>query len=510
MATALAGAFATAAVDMPAVASVDDAQRLAGPGDYWATFGQIVASALTPALERGAAIGVDEAQHDDTFKLAKAVDVQTAGQGGAAAIGINWDLVNTQARDWASAYSAQLVRRIADVTRARIQAAVTSFIDTSEDIPDLARRIRKIINDPRRALLIAQTESTRSFAEGNTLAWTAQGIQGRKWFNVEDSLVCPICRHLGGQVAKLGQPFKGPDGQDIDNPPGHPGCRCYVQPVEVVANKPAKPKTPKPAPGPVVATPAPVAAVMPPAPGPTLPPPIGPTVPGVGPKVSAAITVINSKISARLKAALAVIDSVHSDGELIHMAVRTERLSGTTHGEYSFGDSDKKPEPGDIKIDPKYTRHESTLAHELGHYLDNVALAFSPDGTYQGFGSEGNKQLAPLMQAVNNSAATAQMRQALASNTVTTTLADGTTHTQPSHKTYLKYVLDPREQFARVYAQYIATKSQDPAMLAQLDEVRSNPQNPYRIQWSDEDFKPIAAEMDALFKAKGWIKDATN
>lgn len=505
MATALAAALATAAVDMPAVASVDDAQRLAGPGDYWDAFGQIVASALTPALERGAAIGVDEAQHVDTFKLAK-VDIQTAGQGGAAALGINWDLVNTQARDWASAYSAQLVRRIADVTRARIQAAVTSFIDTSEDIPDLARRIRKIIDDPRRALLIAQTESTRSFAEGNTLAWTAQGIQGRKWFNVEDSLVCPICRHLGGQVAKLGQPFKGPDGQDIDNPPGHPGCRCYVQPVEVVANKPAKPKTPKPAPGPVVATPAPVAAVMPPAPGPTLPPPIGPTVPGTGPKVSAALRFNGSQAQA-MADAIALIDRVHSDGELVPIWGDTRPLGKTTYGEYHYSDVSEDPNGKEIHISPTAPHALATMLHETGHYLDNVALrGKNADGQPQIFGSLSTDS-AGLLRAIDGSNQNQMLNRMAGQDTVTITLADGSTTTSPPHKDYIDYLQNPREQFARAYTQYIAVKSQDPTALKQLDTMRNNPRNPYPTQWSDEDFQPIQAQFDAWFKAKGWLKD---
>lgn len=236
MAAALARVFAKLG-KAPAlkVDSVAQAKDLAGGGKFWAEFRQAVADELTPLLERGVSIGLDEAQNDPLFTVKKMAKAKPAPKP-KAKLGINWDLVSTDARDWAAKYAGQLVDKIETVTKDKIRAAVAGFIDTSQDIPDLARTIGQLINDPKRAQMIAQTESTRSFAEGNTRAWKAQGVQGRKWFNVEDQKVCPICQSLGGQVAAIGDPFKDDDGNEYDNPPGHPGCRCYVQPVEVVGD----------------------------------------------------------------------------------------------------------------------------------------------------------------------------------------------------------------------------------------------------------------------------------
>ena len=57
---------------------------------------------------------------------------------------------------------------------------------------------------------------------------------------------------------------------------------------------------------------------------------------------------------------------------------------------------------------------------------------------------------------------------------------------------------------ARSYAQYIATRSQDPAMLKELDASRDPGKTPYyAAQWADDDFEPIAEAYDALFAALG-------
>jgi rubredoxin len=67
--------------------------------------------------------------------------------------------------------------------------------------------------------MIAVTETTRVFAEGNKLAWDSTGVvSGSKWQTANDDLVCPICGPLNEQVTD-------------DEPPAHVNCRCWKRPV---------------------------------------------------------------------------------------------------------------------------------------------------------------------------------------------------------------------------------------------------------------------------------------
>ena len=76
----------------------------------------------------------------------------------------------------------------------------------------------------------------------------------------------------------------------------------------------------------------------------------------------------------------------------------------------------------------------------------------------------------------------------------------------PALVDHLEYLLDPREMFARAYAQFIAVKSGNASMMNQLqtrldlDSVKS-----IGYQWTDSEFKQIEAAMEKLFIQQGWI-----
>lgn len=66
------------------------------------------------------------------------------------------------------------------------------------------------------------------------------------------------------------------------------------------------------------------------------------------------------------------------------------------------------------------------------------------------------------------------------------------------------YYLRREEQWARAYAQYIATRSADPLLLEQLDAIRTSAHAVYRAsQWSDDDFSAIGAAIDDLLTTLG-------
>lgn len=146
------------------------------------------------------------------------------------AIGIGmWELANNAAAEWALSYGYELVRGLLSTTRKRLQTEIAEYVLNSETIGQLTRRLTAgDVFGESRARMIAVTEVTRAYAEGNRAAWKASGvIEGREWRTNADELVCPVCGPLAGQVAGLDDTFEG----GIAGPPAHPRCRCWVVPV---------------------------------------------------------------------------------------------------------------------------------------------------------------------------------------------------------------------------------------------------------------------------------------
>jgi len=75
-------------------------------------------------------------------------------------------------------------------------------------------------------------------------------------------------------------------------------------------------------------------------------------------------------------------------------------------------------------------------------------------------------------------------------------------------RNYVRYLQRTPEVFARSYAQYIAIRSGNEALMTQLRTARKRNEAGigYQTVWDDDDFVPIAAAFDDLFKEKGWTK----
>ena len=148
-------------------------------------------------------------------------DVKQAG------VGINWDLANNDAADWALNHSGEMVRGILGTTQDQIRREVSNFTQNQETINQLGKRLEGSFS-PERANMIAVTEVTRSYAEGSRIAWQESGVvDGRRWNTANDELVCPICGPLDGTMLPLNVDF------EYGGPPAHPRCRCWVTPVEI-------------------------------------------------------------------------------------------------------------------------------------------------------------------------------------------------------------------------------------------------------------------------------------
>lgn len=146
---------------------------------------------------------------------------------------IDWELANGAAEDWARRYGYDLVSRLVGTTRRRLASEVAEWTRNSETINQLAQRLSGLF-DARRARTIAVTEVTRAYAEGNQAAWReSKVINGKRWNTANDELVCPICGPLNGRVVPLESGF-----DNIDNPPAHPNCRCWITPEVIRVDDP--------------------------------------------------------------------------------------------------------------------------------------------------------------------------------------------------------------------------------------------------------------------------------
>lgn len=184
--------------------------------------------------------------------------------------------------------------------------------------------------------------------------------------------------------------------------------------------------------------------------------------------------------------ALAEIDKLHSAGALPKLPIINSR-SQSYQGQYKYKLSGS---PIDISVSSNSVNPEMTLAHEIGHFIDHQVI------TPGKFASTSSPLFKQWKEAVENSVATKVLRKLLKESTSRVT------------SRRIDYYLDTHEQWARAYAQWVATRSQNDVMLEQVSKIVGKQTSPVYAasQWADEDFAPIAAAIDEIFKELGLLK----
>jgi HK97 family phage portal protein len=145
-------------------------------------------------------------------------------------ISVDWNLLNTEAYDYAAQYSAELVSDIDQDIANQIRLIISGGIKNGTSHHDIADLLLPLFNDPIRASNIAQTESIGAFNAGAYTRWQSVGVTMATWRTMRDDHVCKLCNRLNGQVAdtrvgwydaKTGKTYKLY---------AHPRCRCFRQP----------------------------------------------------------------------------------------------------------------------------------------------------------------------------------------------------------------------------------------------------------------------------------------
>ncbi|MBK8184282.1 MAG: hypothetical protein IPK63_15945 [Candidatus Competibacteraceae bacterium] len=229
-----------------------------------------------------------------------------------------------------------------------------------------------------------------------------------------------------------------------------------------------------------------------------------------GTPVSNALKVSGGKYSDSYRRTIAAIDKVHGDGQLPEIPIKTTNMKNA-YGQYVYRGVNT---PVEIRMAGAHGEyHEMTLAHEVGHFLDNVGFTDKRFDTLrmrpEGFSSPG----AASFESWRNSVKSSTMYQKLLEMKANPSAYSRTEVREINgverdivisvNKRYINYVLDETELFARSYAQYIAVRSGDDVLLRQLKELQGNF---VPTQWADDEFDGIAAAMDELFRGVGWIQ----
>jgi hypothetical protein len=135
-----------------------------------------------------------------------------------------------------------LAKSTLDTTEKSVEDAVAATRDAireglnhGEAHNQLAGRIKDVFEDlsTRRAVLIAETESSRAKHQGELIAIERAGVEARKVW-LPDSMACPECRAMAKKgPIPLNEPFhtdnKGGPYSVVNSPPYHPQCRCTLQ-----------------------------------------------------------------------------------------------------------------------------------------------------------------------------------------------------------------------------------------------------------------------------------------
>ena len=140
--------------------------------------------------------------------------------GGAAQVGAQGIDIDEGLLLYSVNYVNELLSSINQTTIDRANKIIQEW--DGLDRGELNKKLETIFSEAR-AQSIGVTENTKAFQIGNLVAWATLGLalRGVIWHTQQDARVCPICAPRNNQVFEVG----------LDNPPAHPGCRCWTSPA---------------------------------------------------------------------------------------------------------------------------------------------------------------------------------------------------------------------------------------------------------------------------------------
>jgi SPP1 gp7 family putative phage head morphogenesis protein len=129
-------------------------------------------------------------------------------------------------------FRRQTIKGISDTNLSRIGTVLADGLAIGADSRSVARElmalgISGIMDDAKRAMTIAVTETSRAVGAATLARYEEMGLRLYEWITVEGEGVCEACDEnaMAGPVA-LGDEFPSGDLHE----PAHPNCRCKMAP----------------------------------------------------------------------------------------------------------------------------------------------------------------------------------------------------------------------------------------------------------------------------------------
>ncbi len=172
----------------------------------------------------------------DFFNEVGTIPEELMGTGGLQAsqlgLAVDFDLVNQRVLETVGAYKNVWWNELSTKTQDNLRTAIATNIETGGRHRDLVKSLEGTFGKVR-AEMIASTETTRLYTEGNRTAYAMSGIEQVEFQTVNDSAVDPKCDELNGRVFGLNA--------EEAVPPIHVRCRCWLAPIteegQVLNNK---------------------------------------------------------------------------------------------------------------------------------------------------------------------------------------------------------------------------------------------------------------------------------
>ena len=207
------------------------------------------------------------------------------------------------------------------------------------------------------------------------------------------------------------------------------------------------------------------------------------------------LTDIQKKIRPKVNKALSSIDEVHGDGILENIPFEE---SNRSYEAAFYSTTDGKP--AKIALSKKAISPSLSIVHEMGHYFDLHAI-----GKKGVFASEQfDGPLQKVIVAAMKTKAVKSLKKSLKNNEVV--IGGKKKPIGADYRQHIDYLLEPKEIWARAYAQYIALKTTDRALKNELKKTLVKGQSHgLKRQWLRRDFSTIEKEIDKLMKELGWI-----
>jgi hypothetical protein len=117
--------------------------------------------------------------------------------------------------------------RISNRTKEEIRESINTSLSLHEDIATARARVEKVIKNPKRAEMIAQTEIVNSYNTGIGDFGKASGAIGKEWESVLAKDICAEFAKAG--IVDIDHKYTLPSGRKISGPSAHPFCRCFLR-----------------------------------------------------------------------------------------------------------------------------------------------------------------------------------------------------------------------------------------------------------------------------------------